>query len=138
MTQQEKKVIACGVAVIRRGRDFVVAQRRKNDSFGDYWEFPGGKKNDGETFEECVVREAKEETGVVVKVEQKLMEIRRPYNQKIIWLNFYLCSLVSGEPKALECQKTQWSDVAELKNFKFPPANEKVIHRLMERFDNRA
>ncbi len=131
---QNKNVIACGVAIIRRDRQFLISQRKKNDSFGNYWEFPGGKKNDGETFEECVVREAMEETGITIKVEQKLMEIRRPYTQKIIWLNFYLCSLVSGEPQALECQKTQWSDVAELHHFKFPPANEKVIRRLMERF----
>ena len=135
---RDKKVIACGVAIVRLGRDFLISQRKKNDSFGNYWEFPGGKKNDGETFEECVVREAFEETGVVVKVEEKLMEIRRPYNQKIIWLNFYLCSFVSGEPRALECQKARWSDVAELKNFRFPPANEKVIHRLMERFGSRS
>ena len=131
---QPNNVIACGVAIVRRNREFLISQRKKNDSFGNYWEFPGGKKNEGETFEECAVREAREETGVEVKVEQKLMEIRRPYNQKIIWLNFYLCSLISGEPQALECQKAQWSDIAELKNFKFPPANDKVIRRLLERF----
>lgn len=133
---EEKNVIPCGVAVIRRGREFLIAQRKKNDSFGDHWEFPGGKKNDGETFEACVVREAREEVGVEVKVEEKLMEIRRPYNQKIIWLNFYLCSLVSGEPRALECQKTQWADLTDLEKFKFPPANDKVIRRLSERFDS--
>ena len=133
--KQENNVIACGVAIIRRGRDFLIAQRKKNDSFGNYWEFPGGKKNDDESFEQCVVREAREEVGLEVRVEQKLMEIRRPYNQKIIWLNFYLCSLVSGEPCALDCQKTQWVDVTGLKAFKFPPANERVIGRLLERFD---
>lgn len=127
--------IPCGVAIIRSGRNFLISQRNKDDSFANYWEFPGGKKNEGETFEECAVREAREETGVEVKVEQKLMEIRHLYKERIIWLNFYLCSLVSGEPRALECQKAQWSDVAQLKNFKFPPANEKVINELMERFD---
>ena len=132
--KQEKNVIACGVALIRRDRQFLVAQRKKNDSFGGYWEFPGGKRNEGETFEACVVRETLEEVGIEVKVEQKLMEIRRPYNQKIIWLNFYLCSYLSGEPRTLECQKTCWVDVADLGSLKFPPANEKVIHRLLERF----
>ena len=136
--KQDKNVIPCGVAIIRRGREFLIAQRKRNDSFGNYWEFPGGKKNEGEIFEDCVVREAREEVGVEVKVEQKLMEIRRPYNQKIIWLNFYLCSLISGEPKAIECQKTQWTDVTELQNFKFPPANDKVIRHLLERFDTQS
>ena len=132
--RQEKNVIACGVAIIRRGRNFLIAQRKKNDSFGNYWEFPGGKKNHGETFEECVVREAREEVGIQIRVEQKLMEIRRSYNQKIIWLNFYLCVPISGEPIALECLKTQWADVTDLKSFRFPPANDKVIRRLLERF----
>ncbi len=138
IAKQKNNVIACGVAVIRRGRDFLIAQRKKNDSFGNYWEFPGGKKNVEETFEECVVREVREEVGLEVRVDQKLMEIRRPYNQKIIWLNFYLCTLISGEPSALECQKTQWADLRDLKSFKFPPANDRVIRRLVERFDKAA
>ena len=136
--KQQKNVIACGVAIVRRGRESLIAQRKKNDSFGSYWEFPGGKKNDGETFEQCVAREAMEETGVEVRVEQKLMEIRRPYNQKIIWLNFYLCAYVSGEPRPLDCQKTLWTDVDKLKTFKFPPANDRVISRLLERFGEAA
>ncbi len=132
--KQQKNVIACGVAIVRRGRDFLIAQRKKNDSFGGYWEFPGGKKNDGETFEYCVVREALEETGIHVKVEHKLMEIRRPYNQKIIWLNYYLCAYVAGEPRALDCQRVLWADLAQLRSYKFPPANDRVISRLLERF----
>lgn len=136
--KQQKNVIACGVAIVRRGREFLIAQRKKNDSFGNYWEFPGGKKNDGETFEQCAAREAMEETGIAVRVEQKLMEIRRPYNQKIIWLNFFLCSYLEGEPAALDCQKTQWVDVAKLKTFKFPPANDRVIGRLLERFGDQS
>lgn len=132
-----ENVIACGVALIGRDRSYLIAQRKKNDSFGNYWEFPGGKKNPGETFEECAAREALEEVGMRVKVEQKLMEIQRPYNRKIIWLNFYLCTPVSGEPRPIDCQKVQWVDVAELSQYKFPPANEKVIARLMERFEKK-
>lgn len=130
------KVIPCGVAIIRRDQKFLIAQRKKNDSFGSYWEFPGGKKNHDESFEDCVVRESKEEIGVDVQVSHKLMEIRRPYNERIIWLNFYICSLVSGEPKAIECQKTAWVDLEEIKSYKFPPANDKVIQRLAEEFDS--
>ena len=135
IAKQERKVIPCGVAVIRRHRDFIIAQRRKDDSFGGYWEFPGGKKNPGETFEACAAREALEEVGLEISVGRKIMEIRRPYHEKIIWLNFYLCSSLSGEPRAIECQRARWVDVADLKRFKFPPANDKVIRFLLERFD---
>ena len=124
-------VIPCGVAVIRRDREFLIAQRNKDDTFGSYWEFPGGKKLPEETFEQCVVRETKEELDIDVTVEHKLMEIRKKFNEKIIWLNFYLCSHTAGEPKALDCQNVQWADVAELKKFRFPPANEAVINKLL-------
>lgn len=125
-------VIPCGVAVIRRDREFLIAQRNADDTFGSFWEFPGGKKNSGESFEDCVVRETKEELGVNICVDRKLMEIRRKYNEKIIWLNFYLCSFISGEPKPIDCQNVRWTDVEELKNFSFPPANDTVIRKLVE------
>lgn len=127
-------VIPCGVAIIRRGREFLIAQRKKNDSFGNYWEFPGGKKNEGETFEQCVAREIREEIGIEVRVEEKLMEIRRAYNEKMIWLNFYLCSHVSGNPEPLDCQNVEWVDVAHLREYKFPPANDRVIKKLYRQF----
>ena len=136
MSVQSKtsSVVPCGVAVIRRGRMFLIAQRKEGDSFGSFWEFPGGKKNPEETFEECVVREIQEELGITVAVEKKFMEITREYKDKTIWLNFYLCSHVSGDPQPLDCQKVQWADVAELSRFQFPPANEVVIDRLLKEY----
>ena len=127
-------VIPCGVALIRRGRQFLIAQRMANDTFPLFWEFPGGKKNADESFEDCVVREVGEELGIEVRVEKKISEIRREHHQKIIWLNFYLCSPVKGEPRALECQRFLWADVEELKNYQFPPANEKLIEWLVAEF----
>ena len=132
MKQDHSRVIPCGVALIRKDRQFLISQRHEKDTFGSYWEFPGGKKNPEESFEECVVRETKEELGIDVVVEKKFMEIRKKYNEKIIWLNFYLCSHAGGEPRAVDCQNVQWAAVEELKNFNFPPANELVIAKLMK------
>ena len=125
-------VIPCGVALIRRGREFLIAQRKEDDSFGSFWEFPGGKKEADETFEECVTREIKEELGVVIRVERKFMEMRRGYGNRTLWLNFFLCSHVSGEPRPLESKKVLWVVVVDLKNFAFPPANEEVIRKLLK------
>lgn len=127
-------MIPCGVALIRDQRRFLIAQRRKDDSFGSLWEFPGGKKNSDETFEECVAREVKEEVGIEVAVHEKFMEIRRPYHERTVWLNFYLCSPVSGQPRPVECQQVLWIDVDELLKYSFPPANERVIEKLKARF----
>ena len=125
-------VIPCGVALIRCGREFLISQRKKNDSFGLLWEFPGGKKNPGESFEECVAREVKEEIGIDIRVHEKFMEIRRRYHERIIWLNFFLCSHVAGEARPVDCEKIEWVSVENLKNYSFPPANERVIKKLME------
>ena len=120
------------MALIRRGDEFLIAQRKKGDSFGSLWEFPGGKKNPDESFEECVAREVKEEVDLDVRVDEKFMEIRRPYYERVIWLNFYLCSYVAGEAKPLDCERTEWVNVRDMKNYPFPPANETVIRKLSE------
>lgn len=131
-------VIPCGAALIRRGRQFLISQRNVDDTFGSYWEFPGGKKHEGESFEDCVARETMEELGVRVTVEKKFMEIRKKYARKTIWLNFYLCSYVSGDPQPLDCQKVLWADVKDLKDYRFPPANELVIDNLLRDFGQTA
>ena len=132
--RKEQRTIPCGVGVIRRDREFLIAQRHEEDSFGSFWEFPGGKKNPDETFEDCVLRETEEELGVKVLVRSKLMEIRRKYKQRIIWLNFFLCDYVSGEPRPIDCQRVRWVDVEKLKDFKFPPANDRVIAKLVKAY----
>ena len=133
MNMPEKDcIIPCGVALIRRGREFLISQRKKGDTFGSKWEFPGGKKDADETFEQCVAREVKEETGIDVQVHEKFMEIKRRYHERVIWLNFYLCSHLSGEPTPVDCDRVLWADVDELTQYDFPPANEEVIRRLME------
>ncbi|HTL71086.1 MAG TPA: 8-oxo-dGTP diphosphatase MutT [Candidatus Eisenbacteria bacterium] len=132
MKPKRQPVIPCGIAIIRRDRHFLIAQRCDDDSFGSLWEFPGGKKNHGETFEHCVAREALEELGIKVSVGKKFMELRKTYNEKVIWLNFYLCTLLSGEPRPIECQKVLWVEATQLKNYIFPPANEIVIDRLLD------
>lgn len=132
--KKNSRIIPCGVAIIRRQRKFLISQRKENDTFGSYWEFPGGKKNDGETFEQCVIRETLEELGICVAIEKKFMELRKTYHNKTIWLNFYLCEYISGDPRPLDCQKVLWTDVADLKNYVFPPANEYVINRLLKIF----
>lgn len=124
-------IIPCGVAIIRRGDQFLIAQRHADDTLGSFWEFPGGKKTEGESFEECVVREVREETGVAIRVERPFMDVKKRYKGKTIWLNFYLCDHLSGEPQPIDCQRVLWTDVAGLKNFRFPPTNRPVIERLL-------
>lgn len=132
MSIKRPPVIPCGVALIRRGREFLISQRKKDDTFGSLWEFPGGKKDRGETFEACVKREVREELGIDVRVERPFMELRRRYPDRVVWLKFFLCTHLSGEPEPIESDAVQWADVSHLSQFAFPPANEKVIRRLIQ------
>ena len=127
----DAKIIPCGVALIRRGREFLISQRNENDTFGSLWEFPGGKKDKGESFEQCVAREVLEEIGVRVRVDSKFMEIRKESFDRQIWLNFFLCTYLSGEPHPVDCQQVLWVDVGNLNKYSFPPANEAVIDQLI-------
>ena len=130
MTTPRLNVIPCGVALIRRGREFLISQRRDDDTFGGYWEFPGGKRDAGETLAQCVVREVREELDIEIAAGRKLFDIQKKYRDRVVWLNFFLCSYLSGEPKPLASQRVQWVDVLKLDKFKFPPANKIVIKKL--------
>lgn len=118
------------VAVIQHEGRLLISQRRPGDSFGGFWEFPGGKLCDGETMEICLAREIREELGVVVEVLAKRMEISHSYPGRVIRLHCYDCRLVSGEPRALECANWKWVNPAELDGFTFPPASTPLIRTL--------
>lgn len=124
----------CAVALVRRDREFLIAQRSPDDSFGSFWEFPGGKREPGENLEQCLVREAREELGIGIEVQEKFMNVRTESAGRVLDLHFYLCRHVDGQPQPLESQRFQWVSVKDLKGFQFPPANQRVIERLVEIF----
>ena len=118
------------VAVIQRDGRFLIAQRLPNDSFGGYWEFPGGKLVSGETLESGLAREILEELGVRVEVGSKRMVIEHNYPARTIRLHCFECRLVEGEPRAIECTEWRWVVAAELDRFQFPPASQPLIKNL--------
>ena len=120
-------VIDCAVCVIRDRSRVLIAQRNEDDSFGGFWEFPGGKKENGETLEACAVREALEEVGLRIEVEKRLMTVRNPYRERHINLHFFLCRAADVRARPLECRDCRWVEVRELAKYSFPPANETVI-----------
>lgn len=125
-------MIDCGVAVIRDGAGRILISRRKDDdSFGGYWEFPGGGRESGETLEACAIREVREELGVVVSAERLIRVIENPYPGKSLRLAFFLCRYESGEPLAIDCAEARWVEANELNRYKFPPANQAVIDELI-------
>ena len=120
-----------GVAVIwdETGK-ILIDKRRLGDSFGGLWEFPGGKKEAGETIENCIKREVLEELGIEVAVEKHLITIEYNYSEIRVKLHVYHCRYLRGIPKAIECDEFRWIILDEIDGFTFPEANEQIITAL--------
>ena len=126
-----KPVQEIGVGLVfNQNGELLIDQRLKKSSMGGLWEFPGGKKTPVETIENTIVRELKEEVGIVVKVAQKLMSFEHSYTQKRLRFTVHICDWISGEPKPLASQKLLWVPPDKLFDFSFPAANAKIISEL--------
>ena len=125
-----KEVIQVAAAVIERWGRYLITRRKTDVHLGGYWEFPGGKREEGETFEACVQREVLEELGVEITVLRPLIVTRHEYPEKIVQLHFFTCSLSHGDPLALDCLDFRWVKGEELTAYSFPPADAPVIAQL--------
>jgi len=125
-----KKIIEVSAALIFRGGKLLITQRHADAHLGGLWEFPGGKREVGETFEQCLAREIREELGVDISVGELFEEIAHDYPGKSVHLKFFICRLVAGEPQALDCAAVQWVGQSELGSFEFPAADAQLLERL--------
>jgi len=124
------KPIEVSAALIFRAGKLLITQRRQQDHLGGLWEFPGGKRESGETFEQCLVREIREELGVEISVGGLFAEITHDYPEKSVYLKFFRCKLVAGEPQPLGCAAWRWVDKSELTGFDFPAADAQLLVQL--------
>ena len=115
--------------VIRDGR-ILITQRHADAHLGGLWEFPGGKLEAGETFEQCLVREIREELGVEIAVGEMFEEVAHRYPEKSVHLKFFICRVVSGEPQPLDCAAVKWVKQTELADFEFPAADLRLLEKL--------
>ena len=104
-------------ALIFHHGKLLITQRHADAHLGGLWEFPGGKREAGETFEQCLIREIREELGVEISVGSMFEEIRHDYPEKSVHLKFFICRLVAGEPQPLDCAAVKWVGKTELGNF---------------------
>ena len=122
--------IAAGVVWKRRR---VLIDRRKADAMlGGLWEFPGGKRRRGETLEDAVVREVREEVGIEVAPAGRLATVRHAYTHFRITLYAFECRFVSGRCRALGCDAFRWVRPDELDRYAFPKANLRIIEALRD------
>ena len=126
------KRIDAAIAIVTRAGKVLVCQRKDGDTFGGFWEFPGGKQEDGETLEQCLARELREELNISARPMRPFEPIVHDYPHVYLRLHPFLCEHEAGEPELLECQATRWINPAELRDYRFPPANEALIEQVIE------
>ncbi len=128
MDGRDPILVTAGV-LIRNGR-VLVARRKAGSHLAGFWEFPGGKLEPGESPEECLARELREELGVSVRVGRILEAIYHRYPEKSVLLLFYACELTDGEPRALDVAEVAWVRKAELLDLDWVPADVAFIEKL--------
>ena len=123
-----------GVAVIEKETGEILIDRRLEEGLlGGLWEFPGGKVEPGESMEDCVKREIKEELDLEIEVGEELMVVNHAYTHFKVSLHVHLCRYLGGEPKALESQEVRWVTLDTIDQYPFPKANGTIIEALKKR-----
>ncbi|PYI82510.1 MAG: 8-oxo-dGTP diphosphatase MutT [Verrucomicrobia bacterium] len=122
--------IDVAAGLVFRGGRLLLTQRPCGTHLGGLWEFPGGKRHAGETFEDCLRRELKEELGIEVTVGELLESVTHDYAEKIVHLKFFRCRLLQNEPQALGCRAFAWVNRTELASYNLPPADARLLEKL--------
>jgi len=122
--------IVTAAAIIRDGK-VLIAQRQPGSHMEYKWEFPGGKLEPDETPEECIIREIKEEMDIDIEVDDIYKVVKFKYEEKDILLLCYLCRIIKGDGKAIECNDFKWVANDELTGFDFVPADLPIVEKLI-------
>ena len=120
-------------ALIWSGDKFMICQRPPHKARGLLWEFVGGKKETGETLEQTLIRECKEEIAVTVKVNDIFAELVHEYPDITIKLTLFNAEIAEGQPQKLEHVDIKWITVDEIDDYDFCPADEDILKMLKER-----
>lgn len=126
------EVIEVAAGLIFREGKLLLTQRQPEDHLGGLWEFPGGKRKSGESFEACLIRELREELGVEVRIRDELERVHHDYRIESVEIRFFRCRLLQGEPAPIECQALTWVTSGELSGYASPPADANLLQRLQD------
>ena len=119
-------------ALIWDGDRFMACQRPAHKARGLLWEFVGGKVDPGETKEEALIRECREELNVTVCVGDTFMEVVHEYPDLTVVLTLFHATIAEGIPEKLEHNDIRWITVGEIDQYEFCPADQEILERLKQ------
>lgn len=117
-------------AIIRQDDLILLTQRKPDAHLPNLWEFPGGKVEAGESLVDALGREIREELGITVTVHNEYYTTTHHYPTKSVELHFFNCSILDGEPRALEVAQFRWVKSSDLSAYEFPAADHELVERL--------
>lgn len=137
----KRKHIEVVAAIIRRhsqsplkGEEIFATQRGYGE-WKDWWEFPGGKIEAGESPDEALKREIREELATEIEVGDLLTTVEYDYPQFHLTMHCYLCSVISGRLSLLEHEDARWLTMDELDSVRWLPADVEVIKKVNLKFN---
>ena len=116
---------------------FLACQRPTHKARGLLWEFVGGKTEPGESWEEALVRECREELGVTVKPLGIFMEVSHVYPDLSVHLILYNAIIAEGQIQLLEHNDARWITPAEIPQYAFCPADTEILERIMQTYSHK-
>lgn len=117
-------------ALIWEGDRFLIGQRPEHKARGLLWEFVGGKTEPGESKEQALIRECREELDVEIQVGDVFLEVTHEYTDLTVHLTMFHASIVRGIPQKLEHQDLRWITPQEIENYAFCPADQVILDKL--------
>ena len=121
-------------ALIWQGDKFMICQRPAHKARGLLWEFVGGKVESGETKEQALIRECREELAVALSVGDVFMDVTHEYPDLTVHLTLFNATIVEGEPQKLEHNDIKWITPNEMPSFEFCPADEEILAKIKDSF----
>lgn len=130
MIKLKKSVHVVGAIIENEKEEIFCALRSPEMSLPNYWEFPGGKIENGETPEEALAREIQEEFNCTISVGEKVEDTTYEYDKVIVRLETYKAKLLDGNPTALEHADTKWVSRQEIRSLNFAPADIPAVEKV--------
>ena len=121
-------------ALIWDGPRFMICQRPAHKARGLLWEFVGGKTEPGETMEDALVRECREELDITVSVGDIFTQVIHEYPDILIRLTLFHCTIAQGTPKLLEHHDLKWILPEEIPDFDFCPADKDILALILKTY----
>ena len=130
-----KRIEVVGAVIFHEGK--LYATQRGYGAWQDYWEFPGGKIEPGETPEEALIREIREELDLGITVLGHLCDAEDDYPEFHLSMQCFRCEIISGEPKLLEHEAARWLGREELGTVNWLPADRSLIGKIRQGLKDR-